>query len=93
MTPIEFRHQYSNELRAFLETEAGTHFRIVLSQMRGAGAVQPLAGVDYNQLLAAEHKLREGYEQAVINLNTLATRPEAPEKVRQPKYHKPTRKK
>lgn len=88
MTIDEARITFGEEIRTFMESEAGTHFRINLSKMRPQGSVIPIPGVDYGQLCAAEQKMREGYELCITNMNILATQPPQPEKVRPVKYNK-----
>lgn len=87
MTPSEYRIKYSSDLARFLATPAGQHLQLTLSRMRPNNDSDPLpiAGVDYNQLLAADATKKRGYEIAVSNLMLLSTLP--PPIQQPPKQH------
>lgn len=77
MTPTDYRVKYSTDLARFLATPAGQHLQLTLSRMRpnNDSDPAPIAGVDYNQLLAADSTRKRGYEIAVSNLMLLSTLP------------------
>ena len=77
MSPTEYRIKYSTDLARFLATPAGQFLQLTLSRMRPNNDSDPLpiAGVDLNQLLAADAMKKRGYEIAVSNLMLLSTLP------------------
>lgn len=91
MTPSEYRIKYSTDFARFLATPAGQHLQLTLSRMRPNNDSDPLpiAGVDYNQLLAADATRKRGYEMAVSNLMILSTLPPPIQPTLSQKYAKP----